>query len=200
MELEYREIKVNLPEDISDLPLKNYFDIMKVLETMPSEGVDEWFLTPAGQLKFFEIVEAFVGDIDELLISEINDLGVKITELITKFEVPTANGGWFEADGVIYSTGQLDELSGGEYISIKVYQEKFGNDVYSYAPFILAILCRPAKITIDDETGKEVIEVEKFNKKDIRNLEWRANLFLNEVPAKHLIPAFNFFLNMKKTI
>lgn len=201
MELEFTTNKIELPNSLGDMTLNKYFDVMRVIETIPRDTtVDDYFLTLEGQLKYFELIEAFCGNVDDLLISEMTTLGDKVIELLNNFNIPTTNNNRFEVDGIVYSTGDMMELTTGEYISLKVYQERFADDIYKYAPYILAILCRPATKYIDEETGEERWSIEKFNKKDITNLEWRANLFLNNVPAKDIIPALNFFLNMKREI
>ena len=183
----------NLPNDIGELPLKSFFEVMRVLENMPKDDTID-------DLKFIEILEVFVGDIDDVLVSDLDVLGEEVSKLITKFEMPTQVETHFECEGRTYLTRNVNgmsELSTGEYISIKVYQDKFNNDLFSYAPYVLAILCRPCMKIYDGETNEEKWVQEPFNKKDIDNLEWRADFFLNRVPAKNIWPVLNFFLNMK---
>lgn len=194
-------MNIKLPESLGDLTLENYFNIMRIIEKLPKDMEDNYFATIEGQLVFFDLVEAICGEeINDLLLSELESLSENITSLINGFSITEKSGGWFECEGVVYATSNLSELTAGEYISTKIYQEKLGDDMYKYAPYLLAIVCRPATLIKDNETGIESWVVEKFDKKDINNLEWRANQFLKKVKAKDLMPSLNFFLNMKRKI
>lgn len=194
-------MNIKLPESLGDLTLENYFNIMRIIERLPKDMEDNYFATIEGQLVFFDLVEAICGEeINDLLLSELESLSENITTLINGFSITENTGSWFECEGVVYATSNLSELTAGEYISTKIYQEKLGDDMYKYAPYLLAIVCRPATLIKDNETGIESWVVEKFDKKDINNLEWRANQFLKKVKAKDLMPSLNFFLNMKRKI
>ena len=127
-------------------------------------------------------------------------LGIKIGTVLnenTEFE-PSDH---FTIGETTYSTRKItdmNDLTTGEYVSIKTLQEKFKEDSTEFLAYLMAILVRPAKMMKDDETGEERWVQEKFGQKDIDNLEYRVKLFKEKAYAKDLYPVCLFFSNMKK--
>ena len=105
-----------------------------------------------------------------------------------------------EVDGIIYklrNINELDSISTGESISIEVIKKKYANDYIGMATHLLAIIIRPAMLMTNNETGDTYLQMDLFNKNDIMNLEYRADLF-RDIKAGYLVPVLNFFLNGRK--
>lgn len=200
MNVELGERVMEIPESKLDLPLGKYLELAKLIESIPKENVEEYFQTTEGILTYLDIVEIFIGEsADDLTLEDLNKVGSKVVDLILLNEVDDLPSNKLVIGGVTYMTrniSQLSDIGTGEYISLKTYQERFNNNLYEYAPYALAILVRPAVEERDNETGEIKFKMDKFNKNDIENLEWRANEF-KKVPAKLLLPVLNFFLNGK---
>lgn len=197
MLIELKEKSINLPETVLDLPLGRYLQIMKSIVNIP-ENQEEYFQTANGTLHLIDLVEYFIGESpDDIPIGELPEITNKIIELCNKVGVPEHKD-YLIIDGAKYKTRNINELNDittGEYITLQVYKEKFNNDFYQFAPYVLAVLVRPAQEVRNEETGELTLQMEPFNKRDLDNLEWRAKLFAEKVPAKDLLFVINFFLN-----
>lgn len=201
MELKLSDRTLQVEEQLMDLTLRKYFAVMKIIDKLPKdeELLVEYLETIEGQLDFFDMVECLIDDYDSILVDDMGIVNEWVSNLITNFNIDQSVKPYIEIAGNKYATRTLttmNDLTSGEYISIKVYQDRFGNDIYAFAPYVLAILIRPAEEVIDEETGETRWIQQKFDKKDIANIEWRANQFLN-ARAGDLIPVLNFFLNTK---
>jgi hypothetical protein len=90
-------------------------------------------------------------------------------------------------------------LDNGEYISLNLLKEQYADNTYELFPKMLAILIRPATKEYDFERKEEVWNIDKFNRRDILNLELRSNLFLDNAKAGDVVPIINFFLSGTET-
>lgn len=176
----------DLAESWFEVKLKTYIKIAKLEESRSDFKYGELYL-----LKLIEILsEAEEGDLDDLSIDEINEISNRISFVNTVPEF--SRDKYFKIGDVIYaSPDDFKTLSIGEFISVKTYQEQF-TSVWDAAPWLLAILWRPATEIYDEERGATIIKREGF-KAD--NLEFRKNLFMDQ-PAINLINAMLFFSNM----
>lgn len=201
MILELENKKIEIPERMLDLPLGRYLEVSKIISSIPKEETAKYFESVEGSIKLLDLITAFIGEeADDILVTDLEEVTKKIVDLITDDEEPKHKS-HFEVNGAKYMTRSLENLNDittGEYISIKVYQEKFKDDYFKYVPHLLAILVRPAVEVLDEETGEMRLTMEKFNKKDIDNLEWRAKMFSEKVSARDLIFVLIFFLSTKK--
>lgn len=201
MIIEINEGRVSLPESKMDLPLGKYLQLARIIDNLPKDGVEEYFSSVDGMITYLDIVELFIGEsADDFSLEDLDKVGTKVVELILKEESNELSTDILVIGDTKYlarNISQLNDISTGEYISLKTYQERFNNDLYEYAAYALAILVRPAVEVKDNETGQIKFNMEKFNKTDIENLEWRANEF-KKVPARSLLPVLNFFLNGKE--
>ena len=190
------EQKIKLPKSIDELNLRTYLQFFDVLKDMDGEDKESINNT----LRTYKLMEILTGsteeEIDNLKISESNELAEKIMEIIKDFKgFDESQMNNFEIDGVNYVGVDMNGLDNGEYISLNMLKEQYGNSVNELIPRMLAILIRPGKKEYDFERKEEVWSVEKFNKKDIANLELRKEIFLDKAKAKDVIPIVNFFLS-----
>ena len=93
----------------------------------------------------------------------------------------------------LYKCVNLNELTAGEYISIKMLM---GDEktVLQGLPKLLSIIVRPAEEFIDKETGEKRYKIEKFA---VDNLDWRAEKFLS-LRVVDVLHWTTFFLTGKK--
>lgn len=195
-----QEMKIKLPKSIEELTLRTYLEFFDVLKDMDAENADSMNNT----LRTYKLMEILTGstedEIDNLKITESNEIAEKIMEIIKDFkgfDESVVNN--FNIDGVDYVGVDMNSLDNGEYISLNMLKEQWSNNVNELIPRMLAILIRPGKKTYDFERKEEVWSVEKFNKRDIMNLELRKEIFLDKAMAKDVIPLVNFFLSGMKT-
>lgn len=197
------QIEIKLPESILDLPLSRYLEVVKITEKltkMEPEKVSEYFSSIEGSIDILDLISLIIGeDADGIPVKYIEEITEKVIDLIMQDGLPQ----WqptFEINNILYATrniNNLNEVDAGEMISIKTYQSNMNNDFYQYAPYVAAILIRPTQEVVDEETGEKRIEIQPFSRKDIQNLEWRAELFKN-TETRLILPTLTFFLTGKK--
>jgi hypothetical protein len=191
--INYTNVKINLPESLDDLTLKQYLDYSNISKDI--KGDDE---SIENILRTYKVIEILTGsteeEIDELLIDEVNDLSSKIGASLKSFDFQSPPSKSFTIDGVDYVAKDTASIDNGEYISMNILREQYKNDL-ELLPKLLAILIRPGKKEYDFEKKKEIWIVDKFNRRDIENLHLRADIFLNKAKAKDVIPVISFFLN-----
>lgn len=177
---------------IEELNLRKYIDFMKVAGTLKGDGGF------GDQLLTFQLLGILLDkseeEIDAIKLEDMTALSEEMAPLIKELaEFDDTPKKTIEVRGITYVAQDMNSLDNGEYISLNLIKEKWGNSL-DILPELLAILVRPGTKEIDPETGLEGWKIETFNKKDIQNLEWRAKLFSEEVPAIHLVPIATFFL------
>lgn len=194
MEINYTKVKINLPASLDELTLGQYLQYNKL-----SENIKENDESIANVLNTYKIIEVITGateeEIDELLIEEVKDLSEKVSTILKQTKFNENPSGHIVIDGVDYVAKKMNEIDNGEYISLNILREQYTNDL-DLLPKMLAILIRPGTKSFDAERGEEVWTIEKFNRRDIENLELRANKLLEKGKAKDLVPIINFFLSM----
>ena len=194
MEIKYTNTTITIPDSWDEITLDKYLEFNKVSETINDDEEDFENI-----LKTIKVVEVITGatedELDELFVEEMNELSTKVVELVATFKAPTENIDHFNINGIDYVASDPSKLTNGEYISINLLRDQY-KDNYDFFPRLLAVLIRPGKKEYDFETKEEKWVVEKFNKKDIANLEFRAKLFLAKAKAKDLLPVLTFFLSM----
>ena len=199
MELKFSNLTITLPDNMDEITFGDW-----LLYSKEVEGFDK--LDPESieaQIKLFRICEILAGlpegGLDDLRLEEATTLISVLTELINKpadFKAAEA----FQIEGTWYATRKIKDmnsLTNGEYISLKTIQTEYEKDPLLFLPLVVAILVRPAEEVIDAETGIKTWKVEKFQSRDIENLNWRATIFRERAKAKDLIPVINFFLSGK---
>ena len=179
-----REQEYQMPTDWSEVTLSVYVKLSELEETKSAFGIPELYL-----LKILEVLcNVEDGDLDELSLTMVNEL-VELVSFVQQ-EPVWNNVQHLEINGVDYVfPDDLNNLTMGEYISIKTLQES--NTTAGIIPYILAIILRPGSKIVDAETGKEKWLQEKFN---TANLEWRKELLMKQ-PVFNLLGPVSFFLS-----
>lgn len=195
-QIQYTNMLVNVPESWDDLTLKQYLDFTKVAETVKEDDN-----SIENTLRTYKLVEILTGlseeELDQLSISDMNDLSGSIAHIITDFKFNNEPSNHFNIEGIDYVAKNTQDLDNGEYITLNILKEQH-TDIYEFAPLLLSVLIRPGKMTYDAERKEEIWEVEKFNRRDINNMQLRADLFMEKAKAKDVIPVLNFFLSMNQ--
>lgn len=178
----------SLPENWEEMTLKVYVNIAKL-----EEKKAEYLL---GELYLLKIIEALVdaedGELDELTLEVVNDVSTCLSFLQTNYDWPSVKT--LDIEGTTYVFPQdLNKLTMGEYISMKTFQENTQTQAEAI-PYILAIILRPGRKEVDEETKEEKWIQDKFN---ANNIEYRKELFLNQ-PVMNLIGPVSFFLGGKQ--
>lgn len=195
-QIQYTNMLVNVPDGWDDLTLKQYLDFTKVAETVKEDDS-----SIENTLRTYKLVEILTGlseeELDQLSISDMNDLSGSIAHIITDFKFNNEPSNHFNIEGIDYVAKNTQDLDNGEYITLNILKEQH-TDIYEFAPLLLSVLIRPGKMTYDAERKEEIWEVEKFNRRDINNMQLRADLFMEKAKAKDVIPVLNFFLSMNQ--
>ena len=178
----------------NDITLKQYIEYSKVvIDLSKATNTLEKFV------KTNKLVEILCNlteeEVDEIVINDMNLITEDIMDMISNMNYSDFTN-HFNIDGIEYATKDTNELNNAEYISLNMIREQYIDSFDSF-PRLLAVLIRPAKKLYDEETKQDKWVVEKFNKNDIDNLEFRANLFINKALAKDVAPPLSFFLNSK---
>ena len=200
MELNFKNITITIPDTLNDVTFGKWLDYSKELE-----GFEK--LDPASfdaQLRLYRMAEIMAdlpeGGLDDLMIDETTILIKEMTEVVNKSGKFIPND-IFTIDGITYKARKikdLNDLTSGEYISLKTIQTQYEKDPHLFFPLMVAILVRPATEVEDAETGQKSWKIEPFQSRDIENLHWRAELFRDKARAKDLMPVITFFLNGKQ--
>jgi hypothetical protein len=190
--------EIIVPKSFDEITLKQYLDFTKEAEGLVDDGSIQ------STLKSYKLVEIITGsteeEIDELTVEEMNVVSLEVRDLIDNFKGFPNTTNHFNLDGIDYVVKDIKDLDNGEYISLNLLKEQYGSDINSFFPKMLAILIRPGKMEYDPERKEEIWTIEKFNRRDLMNLELRADIFLNKSKAGDVIPIINFFLNGKETL
>jgi hypothetical protein len=210
MEIKINDTKtVNVPDKWEDLLLWQYLEYTNVIFPSKSDTEKEEYLESAeGFFKLTRLVEILCGEqeggLDECTIDELNNLYSKLTPLIETIhsvnDKVTNFKTHFYINDVLYvcrNTKGLTELTQGEVISIKQMEEIYQNDTIKKVTMMLAILIRNGKEINDTEFGLRY-EIDKFDRRDIMNMDKRAEIFLKNARASDVMPVLGFFLNTKE--
>lgn len=195
MKVNYKDIEVNIPETFGDLTMKQYLEYSKLSSQLKDDG------SFSDTLVTYKIVEVLTNmkeeELDKLTVIDMNDLSAKVADIIKSFNYNEERDVHFNIDGIDYVAKNINELDNGEYITLNILKEQYKQQEELF-PRLLAVLIRPGKKDYDFEKKEEIWNIEPFNKKDLSNLELRANIFMEKAKAKNLIPVLNFFLNMSE--
>ena len=198
MKIDYKDISLEIPDSWDDLTLKQYIEYEEVSPKIKQEKEGEY--TTGNLLNILKLAEVLTNSteeqIDRLYIPEMNDLSLKIGEFIISIKPNFKSIDHFNIDGIDYVVKDINQLTNGEYITLNILKEQH-KDIKELLPRLLSVLIRPGKLNKDEETGEENWEIEPFNRKDLFNMDYRKNLFLNKGKAKDMVPILNFFLTMK---
>lgn len=190
--------EITIPESLNDITLRQYLEFSKVAENITDEQTIE------NTLKTYKLIEIITNsteeEVDELEVKDMEVISTKVKALIDNFAgFPETTNRHIHILGVDYAVKDMNELDNGEYISLNLLKEQYGNDTYELFPKMLAILIRPATKEYDFERKEEIWTIDKFNRRDILNLELRSNLFLDNAKAGDVVPIINFFLSGTET-
>lgn len=178
-----------IPTSWSDIKFSQYIKIAKLEQMKKSFPFEELYL-----LKMIEILcNANDGDLDDLTLEDVNEIALDLEFISNNHDFRIVSNVKIGDVDYVFPK-DMNRLTMGEYISIKTIQEKIKDDV-DMLPYILAIILRPGRKVIDNESGKENWIQSKF---DAENIEYRKDLFMNE-PVENLIGAINFFLGGSQT-
>jgi hypothetical protein len=182
------EKQFNLPTEWEEVTLGTYLTLSEVGKDLESKyAFNELYV-----MRVLEILTgAESGDLDDLTIQSLNELGSKIEFLNNQPKMQVYQH--IEIDGNDYAFPEdLYQIKAGEYISIKTLQETEKNPSEFYL-HLLSILLRPAKKVKNLETGKDKWVQEKFN---ADNLSYRRELY-KKLPITKVLGTINFFLSGK---
>ena len=184
-EFKIEEQEFKMPTDWKEITLATYVKMAELDERKEDIGMAELYL--------LKVIEALCGveegDLDDLTLDMVNELSEAVGFL--KEEPTWSNTKHIKIDDKDYVfPTDLNKLTMGEYISIKTLQDA-QTTKSGIIPYILAIILRPGKLVLNEETGKEVWKQDKFN---VANLEWRKELFMSQ-PVFDLMGPVTFFLN-----
>jgi hypothetical protein len=190
--------EITIPESLNDITLRQYLEFSKVAEGITDEQTIE------NTLKTYKLIEIITNsteeEIDELEVKDMEIISTKVKVLIDNFSgFPETSNRHIHIGGVDYAVKDMNELDNGEYISLNLLKEQYADNTYELFPKMLAILIRPATKEYDFERKEEVWNIDKFNRRDILNLELRSNLFLDNAKAGDVVPIINFFLSGTET-
>jgi len=175
----------NMPTSWEELTLRHYVNL-SILE----ENKTEYLLGELYLLKIIEVLcSAEGGELDELTIEMVTELSKEVGFFQEQPKWPSSRH--LLINDIDYAFPEdLNKLTMGEYISIKMLQEQQKTQS-ELIPYLLAVILRPANKVINEETTKESWVCEKFN---TENLEFRKELFLTQ-PVLNLMGPVSFFLN-----
>jgi len=145
-------MKITIPENMSEITLRQYLDYQKV---MKSEGITEEFEMLATVTIFCRLS---VEQAKSIPLKELKDISKHIAEIMSK---PPRFFNTFTLDKVRYGfIPNLDEMTAGEYIDLDKYfsdEEKFCN--------AMAIMYRPVNKSVGNSYTIEPYESsEKYRK------------------------------------
>jgi hypothetical protein len=180
------EKEYNMPTCWDDMSLGIYVKLAKLDEEKQAFGMPELYL--------LKIIEALCcaepNELDDLTLDLVGELSNEVGYLNNEPKWSSSSRHLLINDVDYAFPEDLNKLTMGEYISIKMLQEQ-QNTQAELIPYLLAVILRPAKKVINEETKKENWICEKFN---TENLEWRKELFLTQ-PVFNLMGPVSFFLN-----
>lgn len=189
-EFRLNEKDYKMPTNWEEMTLRHYINLAKL-----EESRTEYLL---GELYLLKMIESLClidneDDLNDLTLDIVAELSAALSFLQ---EQPKWNNTKdININGVDYVfPTDLNKLTMGEYISMKTFQENSKTDADAI-PYILAIILRPGKKVVDQESGKEIWVQEKFS---VANLEHRKELFM-DIPAQDLMGQVGFFLTGKKS-
>lgn len=170
------EKEFEIPSKWEELTMQDYLKIIKI----PINESDYI------KLLLTELVGMSEDDMNELTLMELNTILEKFEYLTQEPKFKAKKQIKFNGD--IYSfPASFNHLKLGEVITIKTYQEKYGD---TSIPYIVAVLLRKM---VKGEDGKMTIE--KF---DASIIEDRVKSFMT-LPVTDFIGSLNFFLTGTKT-
>lgn len=180
------EKEYNMPTCWNDMTLGVYVKLAKLDETKEAFGIPELYL-----LKVIEaLCSAEEGDLDELTLDMVTELSNEVG-FIQEEPKWNTNSRHIVINDIDYIfPADLNKLTMGEYISIKMLQEQQTSQA-DLIPYLLSVILRPGKKVVDEETKKETWIQDKFS---TNNLEHRKELFLTQ-PVFNLMGPVSFFLN-----
>lgn len=181
------EKEINFSNTWEDLTMKQWIEFYKLNEKKDSL-VEEFYL-----LSVLEILcNVYPGELDDLSLPKYNEL---LNDLTFMLETPKLKDPEpIKIGDTTYTIKtDLNNITTGEYISIKTLQSRYTNNLDGI-PYLLAVIIRPSKMVKNEETGEEVWVQEKF---DTLNLDFRADLIYNNFKAVDVMRGVSFFLNGK---
>jgi hypothetical protein len=180
------EKEYNMPTCWDDMTLGVYVKLAKLDETKEAFGIPELYL-----LKVIEaLCSAEEGDLDELTLDMVTELSNEVGFIQEEPKWNTTSRHIVINDIDYVFPADLNKLTMGEYISIKMLQEQQTSQA-DLIPHLLSVILRPGKKVVDEETKKETWIQDKFS---TNNLEHRKELFLTQ-PVFNLMGPVSFFLN-----
>lgn len=182
IKFETNGIEYHMPENYEEMTLDTFIRISKIQESNTEIVFQEYYL-----IKLLEsIVGAEGGDLDDLTIEEMVDLSTRLKFLSE--EATPKKVDKIMIDDILYAFPEnFNKITAGEMISIKTLNE--GKNTGDSILNLLAIILRPAKEVLDEETGRIKLVRIKF---DAQNLEYRKSLF-RKLPVLDCLWSVNFF-------
>jgi hypothetical protein len=176
MKLELNNKEYNIPESWDEINLDKFIKIQKLIETKQDYEDDIWIL------KLIEvIIDISEDELNEVPFKELGKLSAAVSNIYNQ-EIPKSLPKKIIIDDIEYGFVTLDDISTGEYTSIKTIFQKM--ETSDALPYMLTILIRPI---VNDK-------LEKYNPQVCIN---RNKLFLEKLMVSHFKGLIDFFLNGK---
>ncbi len=175
----------NLCNSWEDMTLQRYINFFLFQDKMKDEPLDDVYV--------IELIE-LLSDCDVIMEVPLATIEGLFKDINFLTSTPKLNkGNTIMLDNKLYACVDLNNLSTGEYISIKMMM---GDEktILQGLPKLLAVIIRPAEKFIDEETKQERIKIEKFS---IDNLSWRAAQF-SKLRIVDVLHWTTFFLTGRK--
>lgn len=188
--IKYDDREISIVNNWDELSLGQFIEFSKLkIDKDDKKGTDDEMDDLLFSIRVFEILSNQpVGGLDDFPLNLLPELAEDLKFIQSPVNFPLLKS--IEINGDLYAFKNITQLTFGEMVSFKTIQQNYPNVIDSL-PYLLAIICRPAIKKIDEITGEEVFNLQKF---DTINLGDRAKLFLN-YKAIDLIGASNFFLS-----
>lgn len=169
-------MKINIPENLNEITIKQYFDFKKVADLTQDENTLRLSLiTIFCKLSINDVRNNFTTQEFNEVSNHLNELLQKEPQFINKFTINGIDFGFIP---------NLDEMTAGEYIDLDSYTSN--EDTYLEA---MAVMYRPIKGKFKDLYNIEPYEgAEKY--KDL----------MNDAPLNAYLGAMVFFYNLSNEL
>lgn len=180
----------NVVENWDELTLKQLIQFSKIDRDQKFDSDIEEIIFLSKIIEILsDLPEGEIDQLDVLLLGEVmKSVQVELLSTTPEFKKQKS----VVINDILYGFKDPNKMNLGEVISYKEYQKKFNG--FDSIPYLLAIICRPATINVNKETGLEEVVLDKFEASDI---EYRHNIMMDQ-PAFKLMGAVNFFFSGSK--
>ena len=187
--IKLNELEVSFPDNWSEVRMDQFLRFMLWIQNKPEKflfGYEE-ILYNIELISIFSFDKVDTKQVEKVKLSELTPVIETLGNFVSSIPVFEKRN-YVVSDDVLYAFADLNNLSAGEYISFRQISET-KKDLEAI-PYLLSIICRPAKKVFNEEKKEDMFILDEFNSDDI---EWRADK-MRSLPALELMGAANFFL------